>query len=112
MAIQQITLDTTNSINTQIITLENVRYKLRFFWNYRENRWYMDIYTSDDVIILGGLKLTTNYELLRHYIIDGLPPGAMILENADNVDYKNKDDINNAWLLLYITSDDELFTNA
>ena len=108
MTIQQIIIDTANSINTQIVNLEGIQYKLRFIWCYRENRWYMDIFTIDDIIIIGGIKLTVNYELIGFFVVEGKPPGFMILANQQNVDYQVKEEINNDFQLLYITSDDPL----
>lgn len=62
----------------QRTTLDGRDYNLRFAWNQREERWYLDIADGDDTAILTGLKLVTNWPLLRAYHADHrVPPGEL-----------------------------------
>jgi hypothetical protein len=53
-------------------------FNLKFLWNEREERWYLDIRTDSDLPIVMGIKLITNRPLLRFYKFDArLPPGEL-----------------------------------
>ncbi len=59
--------------------LEGRDYSLRFSWNERESRWYMGINSDDGVPLAIGIKLVSNWPLLRYYHFDTrLPPGEMM----------------------------------
>jgi len=63
---------------TQRTTLDGRDYNLRFAWNQREARWYLDILAGGGDPILTGLKLITNWPLLRSYHADPrVPPGEL-----------------------------------
>lgn len=61
------------------IELNKEIWHLRFSWNAREEAWYMDIQTQDQVNIVTGIKLVINYPLLGQYIAYDLPVGDFIL---------------------------------
>ena len=65
---------------TQRVTLDGRDYNLRFAWNQRLERWYLDIRDGADVSLLVGLKLVTNWPLLLAYHHDErLPAGELVV---------------------------------
>lgn len=65
---------------TQRTALDGRDYTLRFAWNQRAQRMYLDLLdaTKGDAPILVGLKLITNWPLLRAYHArPGVPPGEL-----------------------------------
>jgi len=107
MAISQITVNTEQGISQQTVNLDGQYYIFRFIWNNRDESWDMDILLPGDIPLIMGIKLVVNYELISRYIQEGVPPGMLILYNADNVRY-GRYDLNKSHVLLYITADDEL----
>lgn len=63
---------------TERVTLDGKEYLLRFDWNGREGRWYLDIGTVSEVWILRGLKLVANWPLLRKSVDPRKPPGSLM----------------------------------
>jgi hypothetical protein len=59
---------------TQRTKLDDLEYLLRFAWNQREARWYLDILTEDEQPIALGIKLITNWPLIRFYQWDRRMP--------------------------------------
>ena len=60
-------------------SLDGRDFNLRFAWNQREERWYMDIRSDIDEPLALGLKLVTNVSLLRAMAFDPrLPPGLLM----------------------------------
>lgn len=84
------------------IDLDGIVYTLRFRFNYRMERWVMDIATEAGEDILNGIVLVTGYPLLDQYAYSELPPGRMI---AIDVTGQNRDagedDLGNSIKLLY-----------
>lgn len=59
--------------------LDGRDYVLTFSYNEREDRWYLSLYDDEDKPILLGLKLVSNFPLLRHYHWDErVPPGELM----------------------------------
>jgi hypothetical protein len=63
---------------TQRVTLEGRDYLLRFDWNGREGRWYLDVGTVDEVWIVTGVKVICNWPLFRTLTDDRKPPGYLM----------------------------------
>jgi len=59
--------------------LDGRDFNLRFAWNQREERWYMDIRSDIDEPLALGVKIITNWPLLRTSLFDlRLPPGLLM----------------------------------
>jgi hypothetical protein len=59
--------------------LEGRDFLLHLSWNQREERWHLSIHDDEDTPILAGIKLVTNWPLLRHYHFDlRVPPGELM----------------------------------
>lgn len=67
----------------QRTTLDGRDYNLRFAWNQREERWYLDINAGDDTPLLVGVKLVTNWPLLLGRHADPrLPDGELMVRTT------------------------------
>jgi len=78
------------------IELAGELFNLFFYWNSREESWYMNIRDSEEAVILAGVKLVPVYKLLQQYRAkEGLPEGDFILWDLnqdptdDNVTFDN-----------------------
>lgn len=63
------------------INLDDIPYNLTFNWNAMNEYWTMDIYTNEDVPVIVGVKVVTNYNLLAQYSMDDKPPGDILCQN-------------------------------
>jgi hypothetical protein len=61
------------------VRLDGLDYNLRFAWNERVERWNFDILTDDGKVLATGIRIVSNWPLLRYYQYDKLmPPGEMM----------------------------------
>jgi hypothetical protein len=64
---------------TITIKLDGREFGLRFAWNQREERWYMDIRDDTGEALAVGVKVIANWPLLRGSQFDTrLPPGVFM----------------------------------
>ena len=56
-------------------TLDDVPYQLTVKWNTRAAQYTMDIATRDNVVLISGLGLALNSDLVRSHAASGLPSG-------------------------------------
>lgn len=74
-------IPTTPSLPFQIvkIQLEGRLFALHLNWNQREARWYLEIHDNEDTLLLSGIKLVTNWQLLARRRAGNLdlPPGEL-----------------------------------
>ena len=68
---------------SQDIVLDSVPYRLRFYWNTRGNFWAVDFYDRDLNLLVAGIKIVNDYELLFNHPDRGLPPGQLLV-----IDYR------------------------
>lgn len=59
------------------LLIDNVPYIFEFLYNSRASFWTLNIYTIDEVLLIAGIKLVINYELLKQYPARGLPTGSL-----------------------------------
>lgn len=74
---------------TQRTSLDGREYILRFIFNEREQRWYLDFFDGDETPLALSLKLVANWNLLRRETDERLPPGelyAIDLSGTSNED--------------------------
>lgn len=60
------------------VTLDGVEYLFKLDWNDRENRWYLGLYTADEIPLAVGIKVVANWPLLRRFTGTNMPPGILI----------------------------------
>lgn len=61
----------------QRTTLDGRDYVLYFKWNQRNGRWYVDVFDQDERPIAVGVKLVTNFPLLRLFRDPRKPAGQL-----------------------------------
>lgn len=64
---------------SQKTRLDGLDYILGFRYSQREDRWYLNISDSEEVPILTGIKLVSNWPLLQAYRYNTrVPPGELM----------------------------------
>lgn len=64
------------------ITLTRVIFVIHFQWNALNEYWVMSIHNADDVPILVGVKVVTNFDLTAQFkAIPGMPAGDIVCQN-------------------------------
>jgi hypothetical protein len=67
--------------------LDGTDYKLEFTYSTRAERFYLDIYSAEDVLLVAGLKLVTGVFLLGYWHhIGGMPPGEIVVTSTTSDD--------------------------
>jgi len=59
------------------VVLDGTPYRLRFRWNTTGQFWTLQILTAAGVVILAGIKIVLDYELIHDYAWMGGPPGEL-----------------------------------
>lgn len=60
--------------------LDGVNYTLAFRYSTRAERFYLNVYDAEDVLLLAGLKLVTGVLLLASYHhLSGVPAGEIVV---------------------------------
>jgi hypothetical protein len=78
-------LNTDNSPSfIERIKLDDVYYDLKFDWNNRDECWILTLSLPDGAIIIGGIKMVINYELIAQHKIEQLPEGSLMLFDVTN----------------------------
>ena len=86
------------------ITLENGLYRFLFTYNPRGLHWTMTIKDTNDVVLVAGIKIVLQFELIRRYPDRGLPPGAIVaIPMDDSVTRITRDNLGTDVKLIYIT---------
>jgi hypothetical protein len=62
-------------------TLDGREYLIRLDWNGREGRWYLSLETVDGIQLMRGVKIVSNWPLLRRLVAPEAPPGPLIAQS-------------------------------
>jgi len=57
--------------------LDNIPYIFEFIFNSRGDFWVLNLYTVDETLLMAGIKLVINYELISQFTGRGLPRGQL-----------------------------------
>lgn len=79
MAVLVIPTDTEQPFFTQRTRLSDRDYTLRFTYNFRLERYIMDILDEEEIPIIVGITLLCNWKVLRYYQDSRLPAGELIV---------------------------------
>jgi len=60
------------------VDLSGIDYRLNFHHNHREDFWYYDLLTAEEVPLRTGLKVVSNYPMLRLFVDITKPDGELI----------------------------------
>lgn len=79
----EIYVDQLEPFQSSTVNLDGVDYELRVRYSQREDRYYLSLYTIDQVPIVAGVKIVLEFPLLRGDP-QNAPPGQLIaLSNED-----------------------------
>jgi hypothetical protein len=60
------------------VTLDGSDYLFEFRFNQREGRWYFDVALTDGTVLVRGIKVVCNTDLLKRFGDTRLPPGKLV----------------------------------
>lgn len=81
---------------TEEVTLSDVSFVFSFHYNFRGDFWVMTISDRAQNILVGGIKVVSNFELIRRYIYTGIPNGYLtVINNAGTSVRISVDDLAN-----------------
>lgn len=113
MSIVSIPVFIENASFTQTIVLDGINYKMRIYWNVRDEHWYFSLYLPDDTPVLTGIKMPVNYTLISSFFGENVPPGDFILfDESGNNEPCGRDELGDRCILLYISGDDEIIITS
>ncbi len=61
------------------VDLDQVTYRLRFKFNSRDEAWYMSVLDANGVILRAGIKLVSDWEILRLWRDTNVRPAGEII---------------------------------
>lgn len=92
---------------TEQLDLEGTRYFMRFKFNSRVDRWFMDLLDENQSEILNGIKIIVDFDLLGRFKDERLPPGLLYaVDESGNENQPDRLNFSNDVTLLYLDSDD------
>jgi len=94
----------TDTPDTSIrVPLGDVDYIVRLNYHEREDRWYLDLLTAENVEIVCGIKLVSNWPLLRRLVDIRRPGGELIALRAVGDAPPGFSDLGRGVQLAYVT---------
>jgi hypothetical protein len=91
---------------TQSFTLDGIEFKLNFKYNSRESQYYLSLLSSDNTILLSGVKIVKDTLLTGRFRKEGFPVGDFIAMSPYIFDKIGEVDFSDTLELFYITSAD------
>jgi hypothetical protein len=88
---------------TQACTLDGVRVKLSANYNATADRWYLSIYTTADVLLVGSIALVPGVDLLLPHKHRAVPQGRLFVEDPINDTPPDLSSMDTSALLKYET---------
>ena len=61
------------------ITLDGVRYRIRWTWRKRQSAWYVDLYTQDGTAVAKGRRVSGRFSPLSGIRMANQPPGQLLI---------------------------------
>jgi hypothetical protein len=86
------------------VELDEVTYGLAFRWNYEAGAWFLTLYTSEDEVILAGVKVVVDWPVGSRSADPRMPPGALqFLDTTGARQDPGEEDLGSRVVLLYFT---------
>ncbi len=84
------------------VDLDGKAYLFEIFWNTRNETWHLTIKSDDTTVLVAGIPLLVNSNLLERFELASLPPGVLsLLEiSGSNLDAE-KSDLGVRCILIY-----------
>ncbi len=103
MALRTIPTRTDLANYRQTVELDGVVFEMAFEFNDRDGHWYFDLGDEAGVILRHGIKVVTNFPLLRQDAQRARPPGDIMAIDPSAADFDaGISDLGGAILLTYI----------
>lgn len=84
------------------IQLSGTLFYLKFTWNALNEFWLMDIYNSNELPLILGVKIVPEYPLIYQFVVDGKPIGEIVCHNVVNAPSEiGRFDMNQKFALVY-----------
>ena len=105
---QRIPVIRDNPAYTYAIALDGLSFRFTFTFNGRSNDWHLDIAEENGTVIVSGIRLVVNWNLLGRKQDDRLPPGMLMLMSLDPDDNSAPAlaELGRRCSLVYYTEDD------
>jgi hypothetical protein len=71
-----------NPFYSEVVSLDGQGFLLNFTYNQRCDCWYLSIATTDGIDLLNGVKILSNWPLLKQCADNRLPPGEIVSMSA------------------------------
>lgn len=89
---------------SQTVELSGETFRLDFRFNTRDGRWFIDIFDDEDTEIRRGVKVLTNWTMLRAWTDGGRPPGDLQVFRSDTDDDLGEDELGELIELFYVVA--------
>lgn len=98
-----------SSWSSQQITIEGITLILELRWMTREQVWVADIFDTNNVTILTGIKLTENQSINLQYYRPELPSGYFwVLRFESQADNITRNNLGTSFKLIYLTEQESI----
>lgn len=88
------------------LDLEGATYLFTFRYNARADRWFMNISDENENVLIAGVPLITNYNLLAPYKNAKLPPGRFYMYDETGAERTaGREDFGTTIKLFYVESE-------
>ena len=103
MAVLTIPTSTTLGAYSFQVSLDSIVYRFDFQFNERESFWYFAISDEAGTVLRSGVKVVTNFPLLRLLVNTDAPPGSiMAIDPTDAEADAGLEDLGDSVLLTYV----------
>lgn len=90
------------------IPIQDTVYRFRYKYNARFDYWALGIYTTQDKVLIEGLKIVLNYNIIAQHVDRGLPDGKIIaIRLSGATDRIEKNDFIDGQVLLSFFEEEE-----
>lgn len=91
----------------ETVTLDNKLYQLYFDWNVRDEHWSMTIRDKNENVLVAGIKIIADYELISMYRYLDIPQGYLVAADTSGQGLDpGFDDFGTRVLLMYFSPDE------
>lgn len=66
------------------VIIDDVPYTLEFAWNHRGKYWTLNVYNNDKELLIAGVKIVLDFDVLKRYAKVDLPRGVMLAIRNDS----------------------------
>lgn len=83
------------------VSIQDFVYRFRYTYNTRFDYWSLGIYDTEDNVLIEGLKIVLNYNIIGQYVDRNLPKGKIIaIRINDTTEKITRDELLNGNVLL------------